>query len=402
MSAGVILANQQGVVVSVDSASTYSDKNFKTTFNHAKKAFLLKKDKNYGVVFVGNASLSGHLWSTLIGEYTHNLELNDKKFQELSLLVKDFRKFLNQKQKSFQFHLNEDRYFYIHLIEGIQFVKQNINLKHPKESILNQMVNFLKKHQSILKDYHDDNKGYGLNQADVVKKYLKITKTLLLDEFKKLSNESESLLKKASILFLETLVMSMQKGWYTDQLLTEMSFFGYGDKELYPSVITFQVYGFFQGQLIYGNEQSSKVDVEHSSYRIPIGQSDVSESILEGVPQKFLDAVNNYQDNLMEKIILQSKKEAIPSPYLEKLFNIYKKLKPSIEENLKAFNLNERKKLISTDTLEIEELYALTKGIIQATILKSKFEFTRSNRTVGGSIQSILLSKRSLPKVFND
>ena len=402
MSAGVILANQQGVVVSVDSASTYSDKNFKTTFDHAKKAFLLKKDKNYGVAFVGNASLSGHLWSTLIGEYTHGLESKGKNFQQLSLLVNDFRKFLYQKQKTFEFHLNDDRYFYLHLIEGIQFVKQNISMNHPKGLILPQIIRFLKNHQTLLKEQHEDNPGYTLSQADVVKKYLSITKQLLLEEFKSLSQSSDPIIVKVSTMFLETLVLSMQKGWYTDQLYTELSFFGYGDKELYPSVITFEVYGFFQGQLIYGNEQVRNVDVENSSFRIPIGQSDVSESILEGVPQKFIQSVNDSQDNLIKKVMIQLKKESIPFPYLEKMFNIYQTLKPSFEEELKGFNLNERKKLITIDSLEIEELYALTKGIIQATILKSKFEFSRSNRTVGGTIHSILISKRSLPKVLND
>ena len=150
-----------------------------------------------------------------------------------------------------------------------------------------------------------------MSQADVVKKYLSITKQLLLEEFKSLSQSSDPIIVKVSTMFLETLVLSMQKGWYTDQLYTELSFFGYGDKELYPSVITFEVYGFFQGQLIYGNEQVRNVDVENSSFRIPIGQSDVSESILEGVPQKFIQSVNDSQDNLIKKVMIQLKKTRI-------------------------------------------------------------------------------------------
>jgi len=402
MSAGVILANQQGVVVSVDSASTYSDKNFKTTFDHAKKVFLLKKDKNYGVVLVGNANLSGHLWSTLIGEYIHNLDLKDKNFQELISLVKDFRKFLVQKQEAFQFHLNEDRYFYLHLIEGIQFVKQNIKLNHPKLSNVTQMVYFLKKHQKALKEEHEDNTEYSLKVSDIVKKYLILTKETLVNEFQDLARNTDVVISKVATLFLETLVLSIQKGWYSDQLESELSFFGYGEKDLYPSVITFEVYGFFQGQLIYGNEIMRKVDVQNSSYRIPIGQSDVSESILEGIPHRFIEAVDKYQDSLIKSIIFQAKKENIPLDNLEKILKIYAKLKPFIHEDLKRFKLTENKRLISIDTLDIEELYSLTKGIIQASILKSKFEFSRANRTVGGSIQSILMSKRSIPKIQND
>lgn len=402
MSAGVILANQQGVVVSVDSASTYSDKNFKTTFDHAKKVFLLKKDKNYGVVLVGNANLSGHLWSTLIGEYTHNLELKDKNFQELTSLVKDFRKFLVQKQKAFQFHLNEDRYFFLHLIEGLQFVKQNIKLDHPKLSNVTQMVYFLKKHQKALIEEHVDNTEYSLNVSDILKKYLILTKETLVKEFQGLDRNTDVVISKVATLFLETLVLSIQKGWYSDQLESELSFFGYGEKDLYPSVITFEVYGFFQGQLIYGNEIMRKVDVQNSSYRIPIGQSDVSESILEGIPHRFIEAVDKYQDSLIKNIINQAKKGNVPLDNLEKILKIYEKLKPFIHEELKRFKLTENKRLISIDTLDIEELYSLTKGIIQASILKSKFEFSRANRTVGGSIQSILMSKRSIPKIHND
>jgi hypothetical protein len=391
MSSGVIIANKQGVVVSLDSAVTFHKK---VVFDHANKVFLLDKNKNYVIGVIGLASLSGLPWGILIEEFAHVIKTKKQTFQTIEDLSAHFVKFITEQQKRFGFSKHEHDFVTKHVQEGLDFVAKGI--KGSKKPLQEALESFLVNHQEELNKEYKLVPDYVIDEGVFIKNYSELAKQQFMAFFKTLKPESSEVGDKLSLLFLKTMIFSMQKGWYAERSLSEIVFAGYGEEEVTPVVVKLEIFGFFQGQVMVADNEVQKV-ADSSLITMPLAQKDVFDMFFNGLANHHMKTVVQLQDFMMKFIVQDAMKGGMSVEQSNSILEIYQKRKKFFQTGLVSIQRYERNKLDSIVSAPLDDLYELALSILKTTIVKRKFEMTAANRTVGGKVHSILLRKRHKP-----
>ena len=397
MSAGVILANQQGLSVSIDSAATLKNK---IIFDKTTKVYLLTKDKNYVMAFVGVGKLSGVLWSVIIDEYSHFLTSKKLKFPTIEALTDHFLMYLKDNASLFDF-ISYDHFFMgAHLREGLDFIEGKI--AQVKGGTLEyNIINVLTKHLEDLQENYVNSSYISIDVKQLTQTYFKMAKELLLKRFKEIQNLPDDLLNKMTNTFLGTMLYSIQKGWNAKALESILYVMGYGEVEIYPTVLKLDIFGFFQNQVMIADKEIYKVS-ETPLLSLPLAQQDVFDMFFNGLGKHHAQGIMNLQDQQINALMNEATKIGITKEQSDKLWEVYKNKRKVFQTGLVAIRNHEKTKLSSIVIAPVEDLYDLTLGIVKATIIKRKYEASQAHRTVGGKVHSILLKKRQKPTVKVD
>lgn len=397
MSAGVIIANQQGLCVSIDSAATLKNK---IIFENATKVYLLNKDKNYVMAIVGASKLSGVFWSVIIEEYSHFLRLKRVQFPSIEALADHFLMYLKDNATLFNFSIYDQRFMEVHLNEGLDFVEAQL-VKEKRGPLEYQIINVLTKHLKDLQKNYNNSSFISINVKQLTKTYFQLAKKSLLKRFKGLNNLNDDLLDKITNTLIGTMLFSIQKGWNAKSLESALYAMGYGEEEIYPTVLKLETFGFFQNQVMISDREIYKVS-ETPLLSLPLAQHDIFDMFFNGLGQHHAHAILNLQDQQFKSMLNEATKIGITQEQSIKLIEIYKNKRKVFQTGLVAIRNYEKTKLNSIIVAPVEDLYDLTLGIVKATIIKRRYETSQSHRTVGGKVHSILLKKRQKPTMKVD
>ena len=394
MTAVVGILNKRAVAIAADSASTSSTGKI---FNKANKIFSLSKKHPVGIMIHNNDSFMETPWDVIIKMYRVKLGANT--FNSLDEYKDDFLNFLrSQNFFSDTAHqsLELNRFFYgissseyRLTVEEVGTSDHVVFLNTYKKKIQNR-INIFSARTEFLPDF------IGYTKVDFDTFTAPSIKEVFDATFKPhgiaIDQETELLLKE--VFYRQLIVKEFSTLVYTGIVFT-----GFGETEIFPSLIPIQIYFAFDNKLRYfvNTDSINKIDHLNSSAIATFAQADVMLTILTGIAPDLQDTYNLNFNKLL-------------SQYDQILTNIY----PNTDKSDLLLALNKVDKAIISDSiissmnkviqekyvnplyqavagLSIEDLSEMAESLIYLTYLQRRI--TNAEESVGGPVDVAVLSK---------
>lgn len=396
MTAVIGILNKQGIALAADSAVTVTGGNQKKIYNTANKIFTLSKFHPVSIMIYSSSTLMQTPWEIIIKMYRK--ELKDKSFDTIYEYKDDFIKYVK-----------DNNYFTTE--EGqLLNVKQFIfwNLSNQRKSIISKLSDD-KSEDDLKKEFIE---LYEIELNEIIDSYS--DGKSLLDEFKDYTLEKFSTYLKSGIeeiikLVFEEVVLSQETiDLVTKQyhcMLTSSNFIGaesglvfagFGEKEIYPSLVTIKVAEAFDNKLRYFDYRNEKISDNNKGSIQPFAQTDVIDMFITGIDPE----INNTYYSVFQKTLKKYHKfiaDSIKDKDAD-LADIIEKL--DIEDVSTEF-INEMNKVKrelqivpTVDTVSIlskEDLSEMAESLIYLTYLKRRI--SSSEESVGGPIDVAIISK---------
>jgi len=395
MTAEVVILNCSGVALAADSAVTVGSQKI---YNSAMKLFALSKVAPVAIMVYGNATLSRVPWEVVIKEYRRNLK--GKKFPRVRDYAEDFVRFISS--SAYLFDRKTERAW---LLERVNSILLAIFKEATKACEIEIQVS----------------KGDGLAAEQVEQIFLKIVKAQVAaikswDDLKppkdvvaRINKVCNELAKEIGLNLFGDIYPIVAKGLAiaAQQAFRRGCFpgpssgiviSGYGQEEIFPSVITLEFDGAVTGFSRY------KVD-PHRTQSVSAGEN--SASIIayaqEDMVATFMEGINPLVKNFLESN-LKSVFDVIPDAFVSSLGITDDNLKDALaticaamRENISnaaqkyRFQEHVMPVLNMVNALPKDELAAMAESLVNLTAFKRRV--TGALETVGGPIDVCVISK---------
>jgi hypothetical protein len=408
MTAEIAVLNKSGVALAADSAaSIVTDRN--TKIYNVNKLFMLSKYQPVGVMLYGSAELMRVPWEIIIKRYRK--ELGTQSFKSLQEYGADFIRFLNGNTYLFPHSAQEDHVYGI-TFNGLSGLKRRIDKAVEErthtgvkvsaseiEEITNRVIkkafNFITSELKPLATLPAS------MEKDLLSKYYKIINEAIDDVFKK-HNPSSALrkqLRRISLgLFSKDTFNVLDNG---RQLINSSGIVvsGYGDEDLFPSVVSYEMEGVISDTLKY--REGSKVNISSSQTAalLPFAQGEMVISFMTGITPNYKETLTEYLRVLFDKY---------PNELVDKFPRLKDADKAALLDELKQVGsdwaswfwekVNEWSKdnhvnpiLNTVALLPIDELASMAESLVNLTSFKRRV--TLVAETVGGPIDVAVISK---------
>ncbi|HEO1766729.1 hypothetical protein ACT4U1_11290 [Acinetobacter baumannii] len=396
MTAEIAILNPHGVALAADSAVTIGTQKI---INSAIKLFSLSKTEPVGIMVYGNASLLGTPWETLIKYYRKK---RNHKFNSLKEYGEDFIDFINHHITLFPEALQKN-WFQVELRNLLNVILNDTHLLHVQRESNKQADETIHFEDSL--DAALDNAILFLENSEVtcytldfnqeaIKNKIQLDSNDIILNFKQqnnLTNINEDKLLKLSILIIQKHISS--------QTNAGIVISGFGDEEIYPSILTYDISGVYGNTLIYKSKNDktffNKNGESPVSQVFAFAQEDVVVSFLKGVNADVRQFVTNAFSKLITDIYEIPLKELPIDP------SWYTQIKEKKDQLIADFN-NEFEVFLQNNYLNPmydmihflpkDELAAMAESLVNITAFKRKMLFS-SLETVGGPIDVAVISK---------
>lgn len=404
MTAEVAILNREAVAIAADSAATVSDQSGKKIFSSANKIFSLSKNHPVGVMIYGNASFMGIPWETIIKIFRK--KLGTTKFDTLHEYSQEFISFLKSEVDLFP-ESEQEKYakgcifgFFNEikkkLIEQIESIIENkgaiteSEIQNLSERII---ANYLKKWLSGTCNV--SNKA--AIEKDLEKKYKKTVNeaTKLIFEKIPLTAKAKSDLLKLSL----NLFLCFPDG-ITNAGVSGIVITGFGEKEIFPSVVSFLIEGMACNTLKYKEESQQSVNYENSAIIIPYAQMEMVQTFIDGISPLFNNLYKNLLKNTLDnypKIIIDSIANDLEDTEKKDLENEIKRIShKNLSKGLEQIDEIQFKHYVEpilkvVTFLPKNELAEMAESLVNLTCLRKKISM--DDETVGGPIDVAVISK---------
>lgn len=394
MTAVIGILNKRAVAIAADSASTSSTGKI---FNKANKIFALSQKHPIGITIYNNDSFMETPWDVIIKMYRTKLKANT--FDTLEEYKNDFINFLHTENffcDNAHQVLELNRFFY-----GIAASVSNSILEIVGNSDPANYLNELKLQLKDRIEYFTFNKTVlpefiGFSKADfeafIAPSIQEVFQAVFIKEKITIDVESEILLKEA---FYRQLIVKES----STLIYTGIVFSGFGEKEIFPSLISLKIYLAFNNKLRYFVESELEVKIDHNrpSDIRTFAQADVMLTILKGIEPSLQQTYNlNFKKLLDEydKLIINTYSNSDKGD-LEFTLN---KVNKNIISDVIVQNMNQviQEKYIdplyqAVAGFSIEDLSEMAESLIYLTYLQRKI--TNAAESVGGPVDVAILSK---------
>lgn len=374
MTAIVGVLNKHAVAIAADSAVTLGGG--RKVLNSANKLFALSKYHPVAIAIYGNAELVGTPWEIIIKEFRKSI--GDQSFNTLQEYASCFFQFLKGKN------------YYCNSIESLQHLKETlIVLVQQITSIpyINQLDIILHQYEMICKYTYLD----GLSDEHVEFINVNLDKEL---------RASIDLLKQKGVKLDDNHLRNLLKTILTKDVLapvlTGLVFSGYGELEVFPSIIHYTVGNVINGVLAFKQQASMSINKQNMSVICPFAQTDVMCTILYGIAPQIQSIYNDCLRQTFDLVI-------------DMLFRAIEKKDPALAYQVKGLDKNQFIRMFnllskqaqtikytkpfvdSVASLEKEDLADFAESLIKLTSLKRKV--SPDQETVGGPVDVMVISK---------
>ena len=399
MTAIVGVLNRRGLAFAADSAATHhSDSGLKIS-NNANKIFSLSKYHPVGIAVYNNLDFMGVPWDSIIKQFRNTQK--EKKYDRLDGYVKPFFSFV----KSYCSDL----------------IKQEESgvLNHIVQSYFNEVYGIVKK--EVGTDLHDTNANQFLvKMAEMFDDFYSKFKSNRAEDFE---NYKQSDFEKQSKVIIDSVlapVLSMSNcpadlgkkfsdslyalichnsHIYLDHLYSDLVFFGYGDKDLFPSLLQYRVTCAVCNRTKYTRDYEYSIcSAPGDALIIPFAQTDVSNTVVRAVEdklrQKFYDNYRSTLEGIRDEVISQLSAANAPETFLDVFRNLnidkyaveYKK---GMDEYIDKSYI--RPLMETVAFLDKEDLADMAESLVRMTCLKR--HITSDAETVGGAVDVAIVTK---------
>lgn len=400
MTAEISIMNKMAVALAADSAVTIRTQTGEKIYNTVNKLFTLSKYHPVGIMVYGNAELMEVPWESIIKVF--RTKLGSQRCQTLREYATAFISYLNKANPLFPPKVQEEYFkktigsFFNHLKDRIDEKVKSIIVKNGKiddvqilqivnETILERFENWSQKENLKSLPRNHDKK--------IINKYAHIISEAKVKVFGKLPVSKKShdkLIKMCGFLFSKNIFLNNTSG---------IVIAGFGDKDTFPSLFSFDVEAVVDNKLKYRPDRISKIDIDRNAAIVPFAQSEMVHTFMQGIDPMYTKAIKGYLskifDQYPEYII-----NGISNLSKAKREKLNKKLKAVGSKIVKSFDvkMNEygREKhvnpiLDAVQYLPKDELAAMAESLVNLTSFKRKV--TMDVETVGGPIDVAVISK---------
>jgi len=402
LTAVVGVLNKQAVAIAADSAVTIGGSNGRKILNKANKVFTLSKFHPVGILIYNSAAFMGTPWETIIKVYRK--QLKDQAFPTVEEYATDFINFL----KSNAFYTDDEtqkrhlHYFLSALFRGLinEIHKENpLLLEERNQASLTLFLNALTAKSDKIADFLNDKNSWCDEFDDYpLASFLEYSNDVIANVLKEqfadygiaLTTDAVDKFKHLSYLLLK----SKENHWS----FTGLIFVGFGEIEIYPQLIPYNISLAVDNRLRYyvEEENSAHITNKNTAAIMPFAQTDVIDTILSGVDPS-LD--NIYLNNFRKSFV----------KYNNEILKIIGDTNPSLSAQIKALNIEELTKVYAESnhrikatkyirplmnavgTLSKEDLAEMAESLIYLTYLKRRITF--AEESVGGPVDVAIISK---------
>ncbi len=400
MTAVIGILNKNAVAIAADSAVTVSGHNGSKIYNTANKIFTLSKYHPVSIVIYNSANFIVTPWEIIIKIYRN--QLKNKSFNDLEQYSQDFFKFLKQKD----FFAQEDTIvqFSHTLIYGFleDFVRRTYEeaMQGDENLILQSEENRILIIQKYLIEILDTNLEQ-IKNSEKLQDFEYLTKKkfnsiineplgLIVDD-----NYPELINSKIKNKFSSFLYHYIKSKEFFGQW-TGLVFAGYGDKDIYPRVLSTKVAGVFDNTIRYYSEKTEEINDQNNGSIMPFAQRDVIDTLISGISP-------DIAENLFETI------KKFMTGYNENLASLIESENQVLANNIRSLDLNrfctefmdavdevrQLKHIMPTvETVSIlskEDLAEMAESLIYLTYLKRRI--SSHEESVGGPVDVAIISK---------
>ena len=394
MSAGICIMNRNAIAMAADSAVTVGD--HVAIHNSANKLFSLSKVAPVGAIIYANGAFMSVPMEIIIKEYKKSI--GRKTSPLLKDYLCDFITYLESHVTFFRFDINEEAFVksvFFDLMGGLSgdynvLSERKQNTKgadltdEEKEIVgvetLNATIRFIKDIENI----------DGATFTEYIKRKYKP------DFINFLKTETNfSWIKEEQIEGFVDEVCKIYDKKFDRNGYVGLAIAGYGDDEIYPSLMHVHLSGCIEGKIRYFIEQEASISEKIPASVVPLAQVDVMQTFLFGINDQFLgylaneipsqiaESLSKMDDNLFAS----GKKNMVMSQLVGVTGNILKHMQETAISNYMAPIFE------SVATLPIEELGLLAESMINITSIRRKVALDSNIGTVGGPIDVSIISK---------
>ncbi|MCF1420445.1 hypothetical protein [Mangrovimonas futianensis] len=396
MTAVIGILNKHGVTMAADSAVTVTGGNQKKIYNTANKLFTLSKHHPIGIMIYSSSTFMSTPWEIIIKLYRK--ELKDKSFDTVVEYKDDFLKFL--KGKDFYttpehqlLNLKQFLYWQLDILKGRMIEKLSDDKTEEElsvefqEIILEDLQNNIDSYNgatNILNDFAD----YSLeNFKEYAEEGIKEVTDTIFDGIE----INDDIFNAIVELYYNHLKTTNFIG-----ITTGIVFGGYGEKEIYPSMVSIQIAEALDNRLRYYDFDSCEISDNNNGAIMPYAQTDVINMFIKGI-----DPEIDYTYITVFKKLL--------ADYTNIIVGILNGENDELAQKINGFDLSilttefekqlnqlKREKQVSPtlDTVAIlskEDLAEMAESLIYLTYLKRRISSTEES--VGGPIDVAIISK---------
>ncbi len=400
MTAIVGILNRNAVAIAADSAATFG--NTHKVVNSANKIFTLSKYHPIAVMTYNCAAFMGVPWEIIIKEYRKELAI--KSYPHVKDYMDNFLEFLSRKS----FFCNEEIQgdflvrclisFFNELCYRDKFKRSILNKddKSINDSIKELLSNVTESLKSAdrcpeFKEYTED------NFVEYSKTYMDVALSKIKEEIEKVIGRKFEIDIKD--LFAKAFYTSIVTKKIATPFYTGLVFVGYGDNDIFPSLVPLNISVVFDNHLKYFIGEEAKISANGPDSMVcPFAQTDVIRTIMEGInPQLsgiinrvMINSVNSFYEELARILSAKNIKVNIPSIISDlKAKDIVKAAISSMNESMKNNYTNPLLQTISN--LDKQDLANMAESFIALTSLVRRMQ--PGEETVGGPIDVAVISK---------
>ena len=399
MTAEVIILNSSGVALAADSAVTIGGTKI---FNTAIKLLALSKIQPVGIMVYGNAGLIGVPWETLIKLY--RTQLKNTQMDKLEDYSDDFMKYITGRQDLFPDALerqwvSSNLYFYYKALreELLKKVSPGLATGTP---VSNEEV--VKIFAALVDEKHKKFSTEAFT-AGMDAAFEKKSRTHYLELFKEFQDGvfQSLVIKPETADQLNDLGIFLHTRAVFSRGTSGLVFAGYGESEIYPSVVNIELEGVIQGRLKYRlrKDKSRKITSNRDSFIYPFAQEDMVNLFMNGVNSQVLShmqsALTDFIKSVPDLIKDENLKSETQTPAEikdELLLNLRAKLGTYYQgfgQHIRTAHITPVMNMVRV--LPKDELAAMAEALVNLTAFKRKV--TNTLETVGGPIDVAVISK---------
>ena len=387
MTAIVAVLNRHAVAIAADSAVTMG--NTHKVVNSANKIFTLSKYNPVAVMTYNNAAFMGTPWDIIIKEYRK--QLRDKSFPTLEKYLEDFIQFLHN--RSFLCDGKTQKYFMISLLGFFLEICRN-NVARSKniepENVREEML------EEELRTCLISNRS-----AKLCIEF----KSYTYKKFKKYAyNDIEKYARDHKISNVELLCESFYyyiAAEFPKAIYTGLVFVGYGESEIYPSVIPIIITMGIDNRLEYYIDERKVSCISKNGLNaaiVPFAQIDVTQTIVRGINPSFQDIIYDVIDksiksysNVITYILDSNTSTANVSEAVKRLDKdaIIKNITKQIGDEM--YTRYTKPLLETVVSLDKEDMANMAESFISLTSLVRRMQ--PGEETVGGPVDVAVISK---------
>ncbi len=388
MTTEIAVMNKHGISLAADSAVTIGRGS--KFYNTANKLFTLSKYHPVGIMVYSNAEFMGYPVETVIKEYRKRL--SDTSFNTLFDYWDDFVKYL---EDNFRDHngMDDFKWKIVSFINSLdndirENTSKEINeyfestecsneLSEQKQEKMIQIASNCV--QKVISDTYNeyfslDNDVNFSDEFELIRETIKEEVIEIIEQIIGEVNEGE----QEKILDACTMILTKE---HSDGPRTGIVIAGFGEKDMFPKLISGDFMGVYFGKLKYNDVGRSEIDINNEAAIIPFAQADVIATFMTGIDQELKSGILKTIDEY--KLHTCDDKNCI------------EKLKQDVDNRIESWSKEYHVNPI-VDTVSIapkEELARMTETLVNLTSFRRNLSMDNYSQSVGGPIDVALITK---------